>query len=175
MFSAYCSAVASERNKAIIEFVDGSHLTISALENKVFSKYTDKDNSKKIVSIDANLSKLILSSESLKFIMHNSIDGTAIMISSHPSTKSGGSGFCGAGHEDYAILIEKKNNAVILKDSYLLQSCLKSITLDSDDPEDILSGLSIDSTAFTVTFTILEDPKKKKNILSVIEGKFSKN
>ncbi len=58
-----------------------------------------------------------------------------------PSNPGSPQGFCGAGHEDSLLLISIKNKHLRLQDQYLLQSCLQSISLISDqgdEPRDAL-------------------------------------
>ena len=168
------STAGHDKEKIVIKFVDNSEVEIKATTKKVSATYSDSKRAKEPISVNADLSAVILKSDSMRFIMHNPHDKTAIIISSEPSKNPGGLGFCGAGHEDYALLVEKKKNIVILKDRYLLQSCLKSITLDADDPEDVLTGLSFDSTTFSLSFKLLDDSTQKNNFVSVKEGKFVK-
>lgn len=48
-----------------------------------------------------------------------------------------GQGYCGAGYEDYLLLVEIRGKKLTLKDQFLLQSCLKSISMFIDQGDDI--------------------------------------
>lgn len=54
-----------------------------------------------------------------------------------------GRGYCGAGHEDYLLLVEKVRQKLVLRDKLLLQSCLESrliySTAGGDDPITVLT------------------------------------
>jgi hypothetical protein len=57
----------------------------------------------------------------------------AVIFARIPSVpEAGGRGYCGAGHEDYMLLVEQKDRSLRLLDRLLIQSCLKNINLASD-------------------------------------------
>jgi len=70
-----------------------------------------------------------------------------VLAVAKPSVKEQGAGFCGAGSEDHLLLVEWKTElqTLILRDDMLVQSCLKSITLQSDQGSDLsvaIQGIS---------------------------------
>lgn len=62
-----------------------------------------------------------------------------VLAVARPSVKEQGAGFCGAGSEDHLLLVEWKAvpQKLILRDDMLVQSCLKSMTLQSDQGSDL--------------------------------------
>lgn len=67
-----------------------------------------------------------------------------VILSREPSRPDNmGRGYCGAGHEDYLLLVEKERQKLVLRDKLLLQSCLESrliySTAGGDDPITLLT------------------------------------
>ena len=62
-----------------------------------------------------------------------------VLAVSKPSVKKQGAGFCGAGSEDHLLLVEWKpgSQELALRDDMLVQSCLKSMALQSDQGSDL--------------------------------------
>lgn len=58
-----------------------------------------------------------------------------------PSSPKNPEGFCGAGYEDYVLLIGIKENTAQLKDRILVQSCVNSISIVSDNGDDPRNGI----------------------------------
>lgn len=59
----------------------------------------------------------------------------------------GDAGFCGAGHEDHLLLIKITKSVGVVMDDFLAQSCLKSISMDIDQFNELIDAISIDETA----------------------------
>lgn len=62
-----------------------------------------------------------------------------------PSNSLSPQGFCGAGHEDFLVLVSLKDERLFMLDEQLLQSCLQSLSLTSDqgdDPSDALQPMA---------------------------------
>lgn len=62
-----------------------------------------------------------------------------------PSNSGSPQGFCGAGHEDFLVVLSLKDERLFMLDEQLLQSCLQSISLTSDqgdDPADALQPMA---------------------------------
>lgn len=168
---------AATMDQLVIFFGDNRNVAILMKRGKVNAYYEDSSNAKEKIAISPELATIISKSDATQYLMHDHRDNgnLAIIISSVPSKSTSGAGFCGAGHEDYAVLIEKSNNMLISKDRYLLQSCLKSMTIDAEDPERIITGLSKNEANFSFVFSLLEDPKKARTLIQVKNGKFIKN
>jgi hypothetical protein len=62
----------------------------------------------------------------------------------HASRPSGHSGYCGAGHEDHLFLIAAIKSVNIGVDYFLAQSGLKSISMDIEHVDELLSAIHID-------------------------------
>lgn len=60
------------------------------------------------------------------------------------SRAGGDAGFCGAGHEDHLLLIKVTKSVGSAVDDFLAQSCLKSISMDMDQFNELLGAISID-------------------------------
>ena len=62
-----------------------------------------------------------------------------VLAVAKPSVKEQGAGFCGAGSEDHLLLVEWKpgSQELALRDDMLVQSCLKSMALQSDQGSDL--------------------------------------
>jgi hypothetical protein len=75
----------------------------------------------------------------------NESDPLFIVVSREPSRPNAmGQGYCGAGYEDYLLLIAVSSSKIQLRDKFLLQSCLKSISMlieQGNDLDDAENGL----------------------------------
>lgn len=54
------------------------------------------------------------------------------LVVSVPSRSGAPLGYCGAGTEDYLLILSVERGALVVRDTLLLQSCLQSISLVSD-------------------------------------------
>lgn len=101
-----------------------------------------------------------------------------VLIARLPSRTPQSSAYCGAGLEDHLILLEYDGKKAILRDNFLLQSCLKSVALDSDGSdggEDIVKALSISVEKHSIGFQWLGNPDDKRHTLTISNGKFLLN
>jgi hypothetical protein len=157
----------------ILKFGDGARVAIHGAGNEVTAAYRDPAHTGRKMIVTPEV-KSIIRSGSVRFLMgeHSVQSGLAMLISSVPSKQTEGAGFCGAGSEEYVVLVQKKNNALVVADRYLLQSCLQSIVLDAVEPNEILSGLVMDKAAFSLTFSRLDSPPKSTITLGVRDAKF---
>ncbi|MFT4247478.1 MAG: hypothetical protein QM581_05475 [Pseudomonas sp.] len=132
LFSVLHSLHAAELKSA---FPDGTQVNIPA-GNSYFTRKSRHNSKKNITRADAALlQKLLKASETfvLSKKIFNIYDSPAfaivIRIASAPDKPEG---YCGAGYEDYILLIKIDGHVARLQDSLLVQSCLKSISLVSD-------------------------------------------
>lgn len=95
-----------------------------------------------------------------------------VLIARVPSQRRRPTAYCGAGYEDHLILLAHTSQRVTLRDDFLLQSCMKSIALDSDHGDDILAALAIDHNTATIRFKWLTEPDSTEHQLSVTPQKF---
>lgn len=93
-----------------------------------------------------------------------------------PSVERSGTGFCGAGTEDKLILIEwrGKTRKLVMRDQLEIQSCLKSIALQSDQGSELLRLLGKVDDPAHIRLTWLEHPKYHQTTKTVTSqgGKF---
>ena len=68
------------------------------------------------------------------------------------SRANGSAGFCGAGHEDRILLIEVNGLTAKRADEFLAQSCLRSISMDVDQLDDLAKAFDIDPQDGALTF-----------------------
>ena len=85
------------------------------------------------------------------------------------------SGYCGAGYEDHLVLLEYSEKHIALRDDFLLQSCLKSIALDTDSGDDILKSFLFDHSQYSIKFRWLTNPDDSNHTLTIANGKFLLN
>ena len=131
------------------------------------------------MKVDAKLKHGIRQSTDFFFVgQHAFFDSTgfyALMIVQTPSKKSLGQGFCGAGTEDYLYLLELNIDQlkVLIRDSLILQSCLKNISLNEDEGQSIRQRFkSIDaSNGLSVKWLISPKGENREQLIIVKEGR----
>lgn len=106
------------------------------------------------------------------------IDGQRYMVlaTSRPSTNTNGHGYCGAGTEDELLLVRwvPQQHLLKLQDSMLVQSCLQSITLASDQGTQLEAALGQPSQLDPLELTWLTHPKNegRSRRYKVVAGKW---
>ena len=125
-------------------------------------------------SLDMGARKLLQRSHELlpAFSQENVGGNYLVLIARIPSKNPQGTGYCGAGYEDHAILLEHKKQNIALRDDFLLQSCLSSISLDSNDGDDILKAVFIDPRNHSIRFRWVTDPDGQNHTLIIANEKF---
>ena len=98
-----------------------------------------------------------------------------VFIARIPSKIPQSSGYCGAGYEDHLVLLEHSEKNIALRDDFLLQSCLKSIALDTDGGDDILKAFTFNPTKHSIEFRWLTNPDDRNHTLTILNGKFLLN
>jgi hypothetical protein len=83
-----------------------------------------------------------------------------------------GQGYCGAGYEDYLLLLELRGSKMMLRDELLLQSCLKSISMFIDHGDDDPAASLIRRVNGSFEYRMVEDDYDKRRILTVKNGRF---
>jgi hypothetical protein len=87
----------------------------------------------------------------------------------------GDAGYCGAGHEDRLLLVEVSGGTARGASEFLVQSCLKSISMDVDEFNELISALSQNmqngSVDFQQTRANDADAFRQKVRIQVIGGK----
>ena len=98
-----------------------------------------------------------------------------VVVARTPSKLPQSTGYCGSGYEDHLLLLEYTHKEILLRDEFLLQSCLKSISLDAEGGGNILRAIFINREKYTIGFRWLTNPDDKHHILSISKGKFHLN
>jgi hypothetical protein len=126
---APCPAPAQQNDALILKFGDGTHVAIHDAGKEVTAVYRTPAHTGRNIVVTPEF-KSMIQSGSAQFLMGEQRvqSGLVMLLSSVPSKQTRGTGFCGAGSEGYAVLVQKKNNVLVVADRYLLQSCLQSIT-----------------------------------------------
>jgi hypothetical protein len=130
------------------------------------------------VTIDAKTARSLKSADELIALSPRAFPmkgyEAVLLIARVPSQRSNPSGYCGAGHEDYLMLLALEKQRLKLLDDFLVQSCLESMVLASDQGDDPRNGIEVAPDA-RVLVKWLSHPKfgeSKKTIL-IQDGKLS--
>ena len=108
--------------------------------------------------------------ESIYTVFSETVDGDevlALLLTRTPSKTPHSTGYCGAGFEDHAVLVSNKNGQSNVLDRFLLQSCLTSLTLQTDFPDDLQKSVKFEGAGHGISFTWLNGPDDKRHLLSV--------
>lgn len=60
------------------------------------------------------------------------------------SRARGDAGFCGAGHEDHLLLFKVTKSVGVVREDFLVQSCLQSISMNVDQFNELMGAIGID-------------------------------
>ena len=88
-----------------------------------------------------------------------------VLLARIPSTVRRGTSFCGAGYEDHLVLLSY-DQRYTFKDDFLLQSCLQSLAVDTDD-----ELVHVDQHKQTIGFRWLGKPDQDEHYLLIAGGK----
>lgn len=69
-----------------------------------------------------------------------------------PSRLRRSAGYCGAGTEDYLYLLRVRRNRLSMLDSFYLQSCLSSFSIDAEKFSDFMLAMKLESSTGKVEF-----------------------
>jgi hypothetical protein len=141
-------------------------------EQKVYLEYADetisiKRNKQKLIA-DKQLSAHLKKTDELLYLLTVKANHKKwplfLVLSREPSRKNRGAIFCGAGYEDYALLLQMSDAQIKLKDKFLLQSCTSNKTLFGNDVDGIsepVKAIQISIEDEQIMFTWLSDMNKK--------------
>ncbi len=96
----------------------------------------------------------------------------ALLLLRMPSKLPRSTGYYGAGLEDHAVLMLHKNGKPNYVDSFLLQSCLSPLTLETEFPNDLKKSVKFDGPGRGISFKWLNGPDDKRHMLSVSNKHF---
>lgn len=123
-------------NDLLLSSPKGGRVAIHVKKQDVIAK----DNEKNIVyEVAATVSQHLKSADDIRLVgsASNAKAQLFIVMVREPSRPNAmGRGYCGAGYEDYLLLVEMLEQKLLLRDQLLLQSCLKSISLFIDQGDD---------------------------------------
>jgi hypothetical protein len=90
-----------------------------------------------------------------------------------------GVGYCGAGNEDHLILIKLVKSSASIADDFLAQSCLKAISMDVDQFEDVVRAIEFDDAnkqlVFSRTVSSEKDFVRQRIEISVVSDRMRAN
>jgi hypothetical protein len=152
--------------------VQGSRVSISVEKQRV----TATDKGKNInYDIDGSLSQYLKKADDIRLIANESNQKAQLFIVlareySRPGAM--GQGYCGAGYEDYLLLVEIFERKLVLRDQLLLQSCLKSISMFIDQGDDHPSNGFTHEKDGSLSYRLVDDNYKNKRILTIKSRRF---
>lgn len=175
-----CTAVNAESfpvEPVLLPLIDGSTIVISLSNDHIVARFRGERHTHPI-RISKELSSHLLRSDEAHHLFKMTSEGRElfVLLSREPSNPLRRTGYCGAGYEDYLLRIEVEKKNIVLADEFLLQSCIKTISLyreEGGDPlEDAdMDGISINKEKAFISFEWLKDPEKRRTI-SVEKGRF---
>lgn len=171
LFTAFyaTSAVADD---IVLRTAHESHVIIKIKRQQVNAK----DEVRNITyNVNSAVSQHLIRSEEARLITNEAPpkEQLFIILVREPSRPGAmGKGYCGAGYEDYLLLIEIRKHELILRDQLLLQSCLKSIAMLIDQGDDTpYNGLSREKDG-SLSYRLVDDDYDKKRIINISKKSF---
>jgi hypothetical protein len=109
----------------------------------------------KQIGVDRSLQAKLRHAETAVFLPldlgANSLESLRWLLVREPSRGRGDVGFCGAGHEDHLLLVKVVKSIGKTVDDFLVQSCLRSISMDMDQFDELLGGININAKGKQLT------------------------
>jgi hypothetical protein len=171
--SAICLAVPAYAAEQRLSFDAGTgeSTCIRSLDDK-YTKFSPCETKAGVIKADDRTSRILRPSDEIIPLLSTGSGNSRhlLMLLRTPSTQKRSTGFCGAGHEDSLILVELSGQRMIFKDRLLIQSCVKSLALESDDPDAPADALAIDKSAGALTFRWLGDAEGSSRLVKVAGG-----
>ncbi len=163
------SAAATE---LLLQSPDGGRVTLNVKKQKV----TARDNQNNIAyEVATGISKHLKRAGDVRLVggPSNPESQLFIVMTREPSRPNAmGQGYCGAGYEDYLLLVEILERKLLLRDRFLLQSCLKSISMYIDQGDDHSKNGLIDDKNGSLSYRLVDDDADKKRTLTVSDKHF---
>lgn len=152
---------------------NGSNINVRLSSNRVIAKSSEK-SPQITFRISPDLQTFLSEADESKFIFKvpSKEKNLFIVLAREPSRKNRSAGYCGAGYEDYLLLVEAQKNRLLISDKFLIQSCYKSLLLDSDNGDDPINALSLDAEKSTITYRLVGDDEETKRIIHVTPSRF---
>lgn len=134
--SIVCSTAMATENRLQFLTDDGKVIELQITNSKIQIL-----NDKKTVLFDRKSKRLFLEMNSISVVSNKTflIDSNQFFwaVIRKPSKNGNGSGYCGAGFEDFIVLFKIGAGKLQLIDKYLAQSCLLNISINLDDLKDL--------------------------------------
>jgi hypothetical protein len=150
----------------------GGRVVINVKKQHVIAK----DNEKNILyEVGATVAQHLTRADDIQLVANASNPKTQLFIvmAREPSRpKAMGRGYCGAGYEDYLLLVEILEKNLLLRDQLLLQSCLKNISMFIDQGDDHPSNGLIHEKHDSFSYRLVDDDADKKRMLTVSDKQF---
>jgi len=146
----------------VLQSAQGTRVVIDVKKPQVFTK--DKERKISYI-IDNAIIRHFIRAEDIRLIEKESKPEAQLftVLTREPSRPGAmGQGYCGAGYEDYLLLVEIRGKKLTLKDQFLLQSCLKSISMFIDQGDDNPSNGLTNEKDGSFTYRLVEDDYKKR-------------
>jgi hypothetical protein len=171
LLAALISPTATADN-LVLPSAKGSRVVIDVKKQQVLAKDKERNISYKI---DNAIAKHFIRAQDIQLIANESKPEAQlfIVLTREPSRPNAmGQGYCGAGYEDYLLLVEMLDHKLTLRDQFLLQSCLKSISMFIDQGDDNPgNGLAHEKDG-SLTYRLVDDDYDKKRTLSINKKHF---
>lgn len=151
------------------QFPNATHGTVCMkVTDRHFTGIARCDTEQRPLRIEKAVSKTLKASELTPIFAHDK-KGQAqlIFLARVPSTPKRSTAFCGAGYEDWLLLVEEDAGYLKMRDRFLLQSCLKSLVLDSDQGDDPRDSIVLSTQPPGISFRWLGDEEGTKRIVTV--------
>ena len=156
----------------VLPSAQGTRVVIDVKKQQVLAKDKERNIS---YSIDNAITRHIIRAEDIQLIANESKPEAQlfIVLAREPSRPSAmGQGYCGAGYEDYLLLVEMLGHKLILRDQFLLQSCLKSISMFIDQGDDNPSNGLVHGKDGSFTYRLVDDDYDKKRTIIISKKHF---
>lgn len=156
----------------VLPSAKGSRVVIDVKKQQVLAKDKERNIN---YNIDNAIAKHFIRAEDIQLITTESKPKAQlfIVLTREPSRPSAmGQGYCGAGYEDYLLLVEMLDHKLTLRDQFLLQSCLKSISMFIDQGDDNPSNGLVHEKDGSFTYRLVDDDYDKKRALSISKKHF---
>lgn len=170
---AMATGTASYATELILVSKNGSRVTVNVENQHVTAKEKERDIN---YQIDRPTSRSLAHANSISLVSNASTPASQLFIvltREYSRPDAMGQGYCGAGYEDYLLLVEMLKKDLVLRDRILLQSCLKTLSMFIDKGDDNPSNGIIHEKDGSLSYRLVEDDYKEKRLLKV-EGKHFK-
>jgi hypothetical protein len=169
---ATATAPTAVANDIVLPSSKGPRVSISVEKQHVTAK--DKENNINY-DVDGAVSRYLKRADDIRLIANESNPRAQLFIMlareySRPGAM--GQGYCGAGYEDYLLLVEILERKLVLRDQLLLQSCLRSISMFIDQGDDHPSNGFTHEKDGSLSYRLVDDDYEKKRVLTVIAQRF---